>query len=138
MITIGALFLLLKKGKYSGSFLGHRKYLCNFITLITRVEITTKVSNSELQAPLTFEVPDIFQTWNRNLIMKYGPSNQFLQVRTLMPPTCCKNTIIASKSSFQRTLKPIISLAKLLYFFTPLCTSSYSSKSSKKLNPSPF
>ena len=32
-------------------------------------------------APLTFWVPDIFQAWNRNLIMKYGPSDQFLQVR---------------------------------------------------------
>ena len=32
----------------------------------------------ELSAPLTFWVPDIFQAWNQNLIMKYGLPDQFL------------------------------------------------------------
>ena len=44
--------------------------------LITRVEITTKVSNSKSSNPLTFWVPNIFEAENQNLIMKYEPSDQ--------------------------------------------------------------
>ena len=36
----------------------------------------------ELQAPLTFWVPDIFQAWNQNLIMKYVLPDQFLSHET--------------------------------------------------------
>ena len=37
--------------------------------------------NFEHWAPLTFWVPDLFQAWNWNLIMKYEYSDQFYAIK---------------------------------------------------------
>ena len=45
---------------------------CNF-SLIKKRWNHHKSFEHRAAAPLTFWVPDIFQAWNQNLIMKYGP-----------------------------------------------------------------
>ena len=65
------------------------QFLLNYFTLYTRWN-HHKSCEHRAAAPLTFWVPDIFQAWNQNFIIKYWPSDAKMRLLKNFTTLCQK------------------------------------------------